>query len=836
MTPVLGKTARLQMSFLFFPFKQDSAASSPVKDSNWDEEAHRVISKLVNSLQTSSILSDKRDILKNMHGYSKKFPSILASFGFDCYFELFSSDVQDSQIIGLALQTILSLIRASEDTLNNFLKFLQTRTGTFVQIFVSFEHDQLVCDYLMQILSALTEKNQTGTISVIDDSLQQIVDKLCLFLRGENDILFVEAANLLAKWSCSSQKSKQLLVVRANIHLFIGDFLEKSSINRVRYETVYLLELLEAVLNENWVFLNSTDCVNFLHKLCGIFLRELNEHQKAATQNWSSSVVKNYSILLKIFQNLLANSDVCLKSDDNAESGHVKFQATLASLLEPLANLALQFSWMSQVLCINSLAVIALTVKENENNARSLEKIVVRSVTSATPTQFLLTLANLILNEKSAVFSVQLKVASLLVMNCYFLNNKDLQLATISTLIPTPEGTELTHGKLPLANETVGSLLLKALFDFSTQNDSEEQTTQDTEPIDTREILQKNQQQLQCTEIASKPFLASLLLSFIIHGNPLATQKASSFPVTVDFLHEFNTENSDNPANIPSSSSATNSSHAVLADGSFLNFPSHNPSAANSHRTLHTDNENRTEDPGEVREFPSHAPPLVPTIPQNIFLALSNLSDDELPESTRIGYTWLLCELLNNNSPLASQLLSDFNLTAYLRQNQSDWNCCLFATLLNTCWSEGDKCTRLISNVCTTSHKPFQRTFRHLSRLDISAYLPRALPDTFSLSWLLNYFDWPIADLLSSLSDAERILLGYRPIKSELEAKLARYEIDSAALKSNLESTLHNKNALLKRVTELEDEQQQFLERIGALEEQIIRLKKNAKMSDILNI
>ena len=775
------------MSFLFSPFGKESNMLSPAKQSNLDEEAHKIISKLVSTLQASSILADKRDILKNIHGYSKKFPSILASFGFDCYFDLFHSEVQDSLTIGLALQTILAIIQASQETADNFLAFLKSRVRILLQIFVSFEYDQLICEYLLQILSTLSEKNLHKTIDVVRISFEQIADQFCLFVRGESDILFVEAANLLTKWSFGSQELKHLLIFRSNIHLFIGDFLEKSSLNKVRYETIYLLELIEAILHEHWEYLNSTDCTDYVYRLCKIFIRELNEQQKLAP-NWSSSTCKNYVVLLNIFQNSLINSVVPFGTLSKNGFDRGKLLEKFAFLLEPLANLSLQFTSVSHLVCTNSLALISLIVKESESNAHMMEKIIVCSTSGVIPTPFLLTLANLLLNEKCEIFSVQLKMASLLVMNSYLWNKRDVQLGVISTLIPTPEGTVAAHGKSPLANETIGSLLLKALFDFSPQPE-----------IQVIETLQSLTESENSPRIITKPFLASLLLSFIIHTNPSAIQKASSFPVTVDFLHEFNVGNSEIPVSNQTNSLDTNESN-------------HEKSS-------------------------SFSSSLVPTIPQNILLALSNLSSSELQECTKIGYVWLLCEFIDKNPPLTVQLLEQFNLGEYLKQNQDEWSSFLFAIVLNSYWNENDNCSHLISCICPLSHKPILGTFQHLSKLSIPVYLSTLLPQLDNHLWLLKLFEWPTERLLSSsIPDGERILLGQRPLMTYLEGKLRQYQLDCETLKDNMENLDHNKNALLKRVSELEDEQQQFLERIGSLEEQVQRLKKNAKMSDILSI
>ncbi|KAK0159624.1 hypothetical protein PV327_010719 [Microctonus hyperodae] len=441
------------------------------------------VERLVDRLQSSSLLDDRRDACRALKALSRTYRVEVGAQGMDSLRQVLEMDRTDGEIIGLALDTLFNI--TSPEMFDNEIdeshnKGINNKIGEqFTEIFIKQQ------DTVGLILSSLEDfdfrirwpalKLLTNLVANRLKDMQEIilimpmgVSRLMDLLSDSREVIRNDALLLLIQLTRGNANIQKIVAFEnAFDRLFDVIKQEGGAQGGIIVEDCLLLMLNLLKGNfSNQVFFKEGSYIQRLTPLFNQLPPDHDEDDETPMATWSPQKVSNVHCMVLVIRAIVAPS--CPAQMISA------CQLTMhkCGLLQSLCDILMVSGVPADVLT-ETINAVAEVIRGNAVNQEFLSSVM---APSSPPRPAIVVLLMSMVNEKQPF---ELRCAVLYCFQCYLYKNETGQMQLIQTLLPQSNETQsLTTGQLlcgglfstdPLSNWFSAVALSHALIDNSQQ-------------------------------------------------------------------------------------------------------------------------------------------------------------------------------------------------------------------------------------------------------------------------------------------------------------------------------------------------------------------------------
>ncbi|CAN7990686.1 unnamed protein product [Ixodes pacificus] len=446
------------------------------------------VERLVDRVQTSTLLDDRRDACRALKALAKKFRVEVGAQGMGALIHVLETDRGDGEIIGYALDALSYVISGSEDCEDDIPdeKKSQELGDQFTEIYIKkSENVTLLLDLMEEFEFKVrwpAVRLLTGLLIHRPKEVQECVlvspmgvSRLMDLLSDSREVIRNDALLLLSHLTKANANIQKIVAFENAFDRLLDIIVDEGcSDGGVVVEDclVVLLHLLK----------NNSSNQNFFKE--GSYIQRLspffNYHQEgqgaeesggdgsSSQQGWSAQKVSNIFHMLQVVRSLVSPS-----SPLNVTSSCQKAM-NQSGLLEQLANILMASGVPADILT-ETINTVAEVIRGHHNNQEYFASV---NAPSSPPRPAIVVLLMSMVNEKQPFV---LRCAVLYCFQCFLYKNELGQAQIIQTLLPTSADiTSVTAGQLlcgglfsadPLSNWFAAVALSHALVDNPTQKE-----------------------------------------------------------------------------------------------------------------------------------------------------------------------------------------------------------------------------------------------------------------------------------------------------------------------------------------------------------------------------
>ncbi|KAM7543037.1 hypothetical protein Aperf_G00000002606 [Anoplocephala perfoliata] len=421
-----------------------------------DEDAGaNVIETLVERLQTATRAEDRRDSMRSIKALSRRYRLEVGTQAMPVCIEALSRDSEDTDTVSYALDALCNMMNDARNDPQvdpQVLVNIPPDLGKqFTEIFVKDpENVQLVLSFLssydlhlrrqtIQLLILMLQNNRKVVQDLLLNS-PMAVSKFMATLCDPMEVIRNDGLLLLLYFT-KHHATIQKIVAFDNVFERVLSIVETETIGDggvVVEDCFRLLHQLLAGNQQNQVLFKDG---RFVQRLAKLFESIPNELEESST--WSAQKLVNISWLLKIFRVLVSSSN----KGQSVKSCQVEMQA--CGLLNSLWRVVMAGGVPAELLT-ETLYCLGEVVRACPTNQETLAAMV---APSEPPQPAITVLLVTMVNDRQ---QLPVRLAVLYCFKCLLAENKDIQRAVVSTLLP--KDTE------PSGVMSAGQLLCGGLF------------------------------------------------------------------------------------------------------------------------------------------------------------------------------------------------------------------------------------------------------------------------------------------------------------------------------------------------------------------------------------
>ncbi|VDK87564.1 unnamed protein product [Dibothriocephalus latus] len=441
-----------------------------------EEAGADVVEVLVDRLQTSTRVEDRRDAMRGIKALSKRYRLQVGTQAMPSCIEALSRDSEDPDTVSYALDTLCNIMNdAANDVDPKDLVNIPPDLGKqFTEIFIKEpENVQLVLSFLssydmhlrrqtIQLLILLLENNLRSLQDILLNSpmaVSKFVDTIC----DPMEVIRNDGLLLLLTFT-KSHSTIQKIVAFENVFQKVLNIVETETITDggVVIEDCFALivQLLTGNKQNQMLFKDG----RFIQRLANLFQSVPDELSESCT--WSAQKLVNVGCLLKVFRTLVAPTN----KTQNIKACQTDMQNS--GLLDSLWKVVMANGVPAELL-MQTLYTMGDVVRYCPANQQALASLVAPS----TPPQPAITvLLVTIVNERQ---QLAVRMAVLYCFQCLLASNAEIQGQVVSTLLPRaaePHCTPAVHAFLSLKSgeETAKGAILSHLISEASAGDGDE--------------------------------------------------------------------------------------------------------------------------------------------------------------------------------------------------------------------------------------------------------------------------------------------------------------------------------------------------------------------------
>ncbi|XP_023219412.1 general vesicular transport factor p115-like isoform X2 [Centruroides sculpturatus] len=434
------------------------------------------VERLVERVQTSVLLEDRRDACRALKALSKKFRLEVGAQGMDALIKILETDRSDAEIVGYALDAISNVISGAQEEDIIPEKSDEDLGIQFTEIYIKKTENVTL---LLELLDEFDFKVRWPAVKLLTGllihkarELQEIilvspmgVSRLMDLLSDTREVIRNDALLLLAHLTKSNANIQKIVAFENAFDRLLDTIAEEgNSDGGVVVEDCILVML--NLLKNNTSNQNFFKEGSYIQRLTSFF--DLHTETTEEDKGWTSQKVTNIHLMLQIVRTLV--------SPNNPVQQLLSCQKTMnqCGLLQQLCNI-LMASGVSADILTENINSVAEVIRGNHNNQEYFA-----SVTAPTnpPRPAIVVLLMSMVNEKQPF---GLRCAVLYCFQCFLFKNELGQAQIIQTLLPTTaDMTTITAGQLlcgglfsidSLSNWFASVALSHALVDNPTQKE-----------------------------------------------------------------------------------------------------------------------------------------------------------------------------------------------------------------------------------------------------------------------------------------------------------------------------------------------------------------------------
>lgn len=444
------------------------------------------VERLVNRVQTSTLLEDRRDACRALKALAKKFRVEVGAQGMDALIHILETDRGDGEIIGYALDALSYVISGSEenDDESQYETASRELGEQFTEIYIKKPENVTLLLDLMEEFDFRVRwpavRLLTGLLIHRAKEVQECVltspmgvSRLMDLLSDSREVIRNDALLLLSHLTKANANIQKIVAFENAFDRLLDIIIDEGcSDGGVVVEDclVVLLHLLKNN-NSNQNFFKEG---SYIQRLSPFFNYHHSQPQPEGADSspqsggWSAQKVSNIFHMLQVVRSLVSPS-----APLNVTSSCQKAM-NQSGLLEQLANILMAIGVPADILT-ETINTVAEVIRGHHSNQEYFASV---NAPSNPPRPAIVVLLMSMVNEKQPFV---LRCAVLYCFQCFLYKNELGQAQIIQTLLPTcADMTSVTAGQLlcgglfsadPLSNWFAAVALSHALVDNPTQKE-----------------------------------------------------------------------------------------------------------------------------------------------------------------------------------------------------------------------------------------------------------------------------------------------------------------------------------------------------------------------------
>lgn len=411
------------------------------------------VERLVDRVQTSTLLDDRRDACRALKNLSKTYRLEVGAQGMDSLIHIVETDRSDYEIVSYALETLTHVIAGSqddEDSGNDLSPESDNLSLQFTDIYIK-KPDNVAL--LLDLLEENDFKVRWPTVRLITGllisrpkELQEIilvvpqgVSRLMDLLSDSREVIRNEVLLLLGHLT-KANSNIQKIVAFENAFDKIFDIIMEEGYSDGGVVVEDCLLVLLNLLKNNISNQNFFKEGSYIQKLTPFF--ELLNDPNSEDKGWSAQKVSNIHLMLQVVRTLVSPNNPaqvissCQKVMNNC------------GLLEQLCNILMASGVPADILT-EDINTVAEVIRGHHLNQEYFASV---NAPSNPPSSAIVALLMSMVNEKQPFV---LRCAVLYCFQCFLFRNELGQAQIIQTLLPTSTN---------ISQATAGQLLCGGLF------------------------------------------------------------------------------------------------------------------------------------------------------------------------------------------------------------------------------------------------------------------------------------------------------------------------------------------------------------------------------------
>lgn len=400
-----------------------------------NDNAAEVVEKLIERVETSAALEDRRDALKALRSLAKKMRLPVATIGMNAYVEILEKERSNSEIIAITLDILVAVVCEDEenedgtDELGERLSEIIVRKKGFISsvmaLIESYEFN--VRRAVVQLLTALLRHraNEVQT-AIVGEPMG--VSRLVDLLHETREVLRNSAILMLSELSRANSQIQQLLAYE-NAFQLLFDIIEFEPIDSIVVEDCLfvILNLLRKNSSNQQLF-REASLIRRLAVLLHSFLfgREGDEDVEQEVE-WPKQRAANVIFLLQVVRSLVSPHE---NSQNIIHAAQKPINQT--GMLNDLCSVLLSELGVSAEVVTESIIAVAEVIRGNYTNQ---EYFASRSLTTNSGNRSSLLVLLISMTTDKQPF--KLRSAVFYCFLCYLYDNEFGKTKVIDTLLPT---------------------------------------------------------------------------------------------------------------------------------------------------------------------------------------------------------------------------------------------------------------------------------------------------------------------------------------------------------------------------------------------------------------
>ncbi|VDN02003.1 unnamed protein product [Thelazia callipaeda] len=412
------------------------------------DNAAEVVQNLVERVETSTVLEDRRDALKALRSLSKKVRLPVAAIGMNAYMDILEKEGSSSEIISIVLEILVFVLcddgvaNEGSDEIGERLAEMIIRKKTFIPSIMTLveSYEFSVRRAVVQLLTALLRHRASEVQTAIVEEPMG-VSRLVDLLHDTREVIRNSTVLMMSELSQAHPQIQQLLAYE-NAFQLLFDVIDVEPV-----ESIVIEDCLYVVLNllrrnpKNQQLFREASLIQRLASLLNRFVhgRDDDENIPQHDYEWQKQKTANIIFLLQVVRSLVS------PQDNSHNNTHAAQKATSQTgILESLCSILLSEIGVTVEVLTEAIITVAEVICGNYANQ---EYFSTRSLATDVGNRPSLIVLLLSMNSDKQPF--KLRCAVFYCFLCYLYDNDFGKTKVIDTLLPSgiSHDTQITTGQ-----------------------------------------------------------------------------------------------------------------------------------------------------------------------------------------------------------------------------------------------------------------------------------------------------------------------------------------------------------------------------------------------------
>uniref|UniRef100_A0A0N5AN21 Uso1_p115_head domain-containing protein n=1 Tax=Syphacia muris TaxID=451379 RepID=A0A0N5AN21_9BILA len=403
-----------------------------------NDNGAEVVEKLVERVETSTVLEDRRDALKVLKTLAKKMRLPVAMIGMQAYIEILEKERTNLELISLTLDILVSVVQDEDieeavDELGERLSEILVRKKQFVSSVMALidEYDFNVRRNVVLLLTALLRyRGNELQMAIMAEPMG--VSKLVDLLHEKREAVRNNVVLMLSELSRANTQMQQLLAYENTFQLLFDIVELEPSESIVIEDCLYVMLNLLGKNSMNQQLFREASLIQRLTAVFHTFLYGGGEDDEVGWDEWPKQKVANVIFLLQVIRSLVSPVN-------NPQSNTYAAQKAInmSGMLAELCSVLLSVTGVTTDVLAEAIITVAEVIRGNFTNQ---EYFASRTLGSSLGNRSALLVLLMTMTAQNQ--ALKLRCAVFYCFLSYLYDNNSGKTKIIDTLLPSASSEE----------------------------------------------------------------------------------------------------------------------------------------------------------------------------------------------------------------------------------------------------------------------------------------------------------------------------------------------------------------------------------------------------------